>query len=158
MRPVCLLDRTKNLHQSDGLHFISTSLAHLFCPLFVGKSSTWPPLCVRFSSSIRRKNLRQSDVLHFISDSFIIRPVPILSIERDCCTRTKNPCTTAIFKKISYYLMLSVSFSPLMFHSLLVPIGASQERLSARVISRMKASFLRAISTRRGLPERSSAM
>jgi len=26
MRPVCLLDRTKNLHQSDGLHFISDSL------------------------------------------------------------------------------------------------------------------------------------
>ena len=25
MRPVCLLDRTKNLHLSDGLHFISTS-------------------------------------------------------------------------------------------------------------------------------------
>ena len=27
MRPVCLLDRTKNLHQSDRLHFISDSLA-----------------------------------------------------------------------------------------------------------------------------------
>ena len=26
MRPVCLLDRTKNLHQSDRLHFISDSL------------------------------------------------------------------------------------------------------------------------------------
>ena len=26
MRPVCLLDRTKNLHQSDGLHFISDFL------------------------------------------------------------------------------------------------------------------------------------
>ena len=26
MRPVCLLDRTKNLHQFDGLHFISDSL------------------------------------------------------------------------------------------------------------------------------------
>ena len=25
MRPVCLLNRTKNLHQSDGLHFISDS-------------------------------------------------------------------------------------------------------------------------------------
>ena len=25
MRPVCLLDRTKNLHQFDGLYFISTS-------------------------------------------------------------------------------------------------------------------------------------
>ena len=25
MRPVCLLDRTKNLHQSDRLHFISDS-------------------------------------------------------------------------------------------------------------------------------------
>ena len=26
MRPVCLLDRTKNLYQSDRLHFISDSL------------------------------------------------------------------------------------------------------------------------------------
>ena len=26
MRPVCLLDRTKNLHQSDGVHLISDSL------------------------------------------------------------------------------------------------------------------------------------
>jgi len=26
MRPVCLLVRTKNLRQSDGLHFISDSL------------------------------------------------------------------------------------------------------------------------------------
>ena len=26
MRPVCLLDRTKNLYQSDRLHFISVSL------------------------------------------------------------------------------------------------------------------------------------
>ena len=26
MRPVCLLDRTKNLRQSGGLHFISDSL------------------------------------------------------------------------------------------------------------------------------------
>ena len=26
MRPVCLLNRTKNLRQSDGLHFISDSL------------------------------------------------------------------------------------------------------------------------------------
>ena len=26
MRPVCLLDRAKNLYQSDGLHFISDSL------------------------------------------------------------------------------------------------------------------------------------
>ena len=29
MRPVCLLDRTKNLYQSDGLHFISDSLEEM---------------------------------------------------------------------------------------------------------------------------------
>ena len=28
MRPVCFLGRTKNLHQYDGLHFISDSLFH----------------------------------------------------------------------------------------------------------------------------------
>ena len=33
MRPVCLLDRTKNLYQSDGLHFISDSLTkHGYAP------------------------------------------------------------------------------------------------------------------------------
>ena len=26
VRPACLLDRTKHLYQSDGLHFISDSL------------------------------------------------------------------------------------------------------------------------------------
>ena len=29
MRPVCLLDRTKNLYQSDRLHFISDSLKRI---------------------------------------------------------------------------------------------------------------------------------
>ena len=32
MRPVCLLDRTKNLHQSDGLHFTSASLPIILRP------------------------------------------------------------------------------------------------------------------------------
>ena len=49
--------------------FSTIILTHLFCPLFVGKSSTELLLCVRFASSFGRKNLRQSDGLHFISDS-----------------------------------------------------------------------------------------
>ena len=49
--------------------FSTAILAHLFCPHFVGKSSTELLLCVRVASSFGLKNLRQSDGLHVISDS-----------------------------------------------------------------------------------------
>ncbi|EKX97583.1 hypothetical protein HMPREF9163_01342 [Selenomonas sp. oral taxon 138 str. F0429] len=44
MRPVCLLVRTKNLRQSDGLHFISDSLVfgrNEICGYMVAEEGNW---------------------------------------------------------------------------------------------------------------------
>ena len=40
MRPVYLLDRTKNLHQSDGLHFISDSYKNALSSYYKSASIT----------------------------------------------------------------------------------------------------------------------
>ena len=75
MRPVCLLDRTKNLHQFDGLYFISTS-QRIF---FARTSAENPPHSLCYASGFPPRsdekiyaNLRDC----FISDSLKIRQSP----------------------------------------------------------------------------------